>query len=190
MGRRQFANRRSSYRASKDVGLYVFSDNDALIENVNSVLKRKGIIGVTDPSGMVRYYIDGRKDISNAANRLQTAVTDFKDSPYEKEEYDMRQLYDLAAHRVFLDYDFDMSLIGSNIIYQIVCDVIQSGFSFATTLKEMCSAQNEDFVMSYSQMVRNIRYSFSHSKLSHMRSKSAVMFLAVEVYNMVKEMER
>ena len=107
MGRRQFANRRSSYRASKDVGLYVFSDNDALIENVNNVLKRKGIIGVTDPSGMVRYYIDGRKDISNAANRLQTAVTDFKDSPYEKEEYDMRQLYDLAAHRVFLDYDFD-----------------------------------------------------------------------------------
>jgi len=189
MGRKQFANRRSSYKASKDVGLYVFSDNDSLIENVNSVLKRKGIIGVTDPSGMVRYYIDGRKDFTSAVNQLQTAVTDFKESPFEKEEYDMRQLYDLAAHRVFIEHDFDMSLIGSNIIYQIVSDVVQSGFTLSLTLKEMCSAQYDDFMMSYNQMVRNIRYSLSHSKLSRMRSRAAVRYLAVEVFHMLRDME-
>ena len=189
MARKRFGNSRPTYKAEKDVGLYVFSDNDALMENVNSVLKRKGIIGVTDPTGMVRYYVDGRRNLTKAANQLQHVVTGFNESLSEQDEFEFKQLFDVAAQRVFMRYDIDMSLIGSNIVYIIVHMIVSGGFLTVETLKDMWAAYSEEWLISYSQMVRNIRYALSHSRMGKMRSRTAIRHLATEVQQLMCDLE-
>ena len=190
MGRKQFGNRRPAYNATKDVGLYVISDDDTLMTNVNNVLKRRGIIGVKEPTGSVRYFVDGRNGITSTIDKLQSAVTNFGEGEEMPEDFGGMKMYDYAAHQVFLLYGIDMSLIGSNVIYEMVRRVVMSGFEMTETLKELCGEEQSEFMMSYSQMVRNIRYAFSHSRLSHLRSRAAVRLLAMAVYRRMEELGR
>jgi len=183
MGRKQFAKGRTVYNANRDIGLYVISDNDLLMENVNNELKRKGIIGVTDRMGNVRYYIDGRKGLETTANQLKNVVEDFEVNGAEKasEEFAKAQLYDAIAHEIFFYYDFDFSLIGSNILYAIVRDILEEKLSLNDSLKEICAFNEDEFGMNYSQMVRNLRYSLSNSNLHFLKTRIAIRKLALEI---------
>lgn len=187
MGMRQYANGRAGYNVSKDVGLYVISSDDMLIENVNSVLKRRGIIGVTDAAGSTRYYLDGRRGLDKTSSDIENAVVSFTNQNGEILEMD-RKLYDAAAHKVFMSYEIDMTYIGSAILYSSVREVLERGFQVPINLKEMWANQAEEYMMSYGQMVRNIRYALAHSKLSELRTKMAVRYLALQVHQALIEL--
>ena len=189
MGRKQYVNKMSAYNASKDVGLYVISDDDVLIENVNSILKRKGIIGVTEPTGSVRYFVDGRHDLTDTADMLQNAVTNFNNGQLPVDEFNGYQIYDYAAHQVFMLYGLDMSLTGTNIIYELVRRVVESGFNMNQSLKEMSSSEQYELMMSYSQIVRNIRYALKQSRLSHMKTKAAIRLLSSSIFRRMRELK-
>ena len=182
MSRKAFHKYRAVHNASRDVGLYVVSDDDVLIENVNNVLKRKGIIGVQDVTGTVRYYVDGRHGFETTANQLRNAVTEFKhNSSTNWEEIERRQLYDVIAIDVFSIFGLDFALIGSNILYSIVRDILDDNLSLNDSLKVICAYSEDEFEMSYSQMVRNIRYSLNKSRLSKLRTRAAIRKLALKV---------
>ena len=189
MGRKQYGNKRTAYNVSKDVGLYVISDDDVLIENVNSILKRKGIIGVTEPTGSVRYFVDGRHDLTDTADMLQNAVTNFNNGQLPVDEFNNFQIYDYAAHQVFMLYGLDLSLIGSNVIYELVRRVVESVFSMNISLKELSISEQYQYMMSYSQLVRNIRYALRGSSLAHMKTKGAIRVLASSVFKKMREIE-
>ena len=183
MGKKQFARGRNTYNVNRDVGLYVISDNDLLIENVNNVLRRNGIIGVTDAMGNVRYYVDGSKGLETTANQLKNVVTEFGAGAveYSPEEFARAQLYDAVAHEVFTSYDFDFSLIGSNILYSIVRDILDEKLSLNDSLKEICGYNEDEFGMKYTQMVRNLRYALTNSDLQDLKTRSAIRKLALEI---------
>jgi len=189
MGRKQYVNKRTAYNATKDVGLYVISDDDVLIENVNSILKRKGIIGVTEPTGSVRYFVDGRHALTDTADMLQNAVTNFNNGQLPVDEFNNFQIYDYAAHQVFMIYGLDLSLIGSNVIYELVRRVVESGFTMSLSLKELSASEQYQFMMSYTQLVRNIRYALLGSRLSHLKTKAAIRLLASAVFRKMREIE-
>lgn len=189
MGMRQYANGRTEYDVSRDVGLYVISSDDMLIENVNSVLKRKGIIGVTDATGNTRYYLDGRNGITKTSNQIENAVVSFTNQNGERYEMDMK-LYDAAAHKVFKSFGVDMCYIGSAILYASVRTVLENGFKMPVNLKSLWAEQSDEFMMSYEQMVRNIRYAISRSKLGNLRTKLAIRYLALHVHQALVELTK
>ena len=152
-----------------------------LIENVNKTLKRKGIIGVTDSTGSTRYYLDGRRGMTDTANQITNAVSELKDNIYDDDSQYWSSLYDIAAKRVFFKYDIDLSYIGSSVLYSMVRDTVESDFRMPTNLKDMWALSEQCYGMSYSQMVRNVRYAISQSVLAKMRSRAAINFLAIEI---------
>ena len=178
VGRKQYAANQSRYNPVRDVGLYVISDDDMLMENVNSVLKRKGIIGVTDAAGSIRYFVDGRRDAELTASQLENCVTGFDQDGSIKER---EQLYDVIAHRVFIDMGFDMSHIGSNILMSIVTYMVRNELHHVVNLKEICAMYEDEFRLSYHQMVRNIRYAVSATRIGNMRSKDIIYYLTNEI---------
>ena len=187
MGRRYFANKAPIYNSARDVGLYVISNDDMLMENVNRVLERRGIIGITDSTGSVRYFVDGRREIDKTVERVKDAVTDYGADCIENE------MMDAVAHKVFVSHGFDFSLIGSHIIYVLVWNMLDDDDYSRFNLKELCMASSEQFDMSYDQMVRNMRYAISKSKYSNQRSLAALRLLcfdvkaALDYYRMMNE---
>ncbi|MBP5261009.1 MAG: hypothetical protein J6Z43_02635 [Clostridiales bacterium] len=186
MKRRQPLINRPLYKNRRDVGLYVISDDDILMENVNSILKRKGIIGVQDATGSVRYFVDGRHGLSKTVNRLQNLVTDFDQDPYQNDmDSSGMELYDIVAGEVFARYGFDFSLAGSNIIYAAVKEMIRGNLSINDNLKEIWAYNDVFFNMSYAQMVRNIRYSLSKTELCDLKTRTAIRLIAIKVGNAI-----
>lgn len=181
MGRRYFANRAPLYNSARDVGLYVISDNDMLMENVNRVLERKGIIGITDATGSVRYFVDGRSEIDKTVERVKDAVTDYGADCLDDEFPIRDKMLDTVAHKVFVAHGFDFSLIGSHILYVLVWNMLDDEDYAKCSLKELCMASSEQFDMSYDQMVRNIRYSISKSDYKDIRSRAAIRLLSFDV---------
>ncbi|SCW30189.1 hypothetical protein SAMN02910456_00397 [Ruminococcaceae bacterium YRB3002] len=187
--RKRVHNNTTQYDVTKDVGLYVISDDNMLIENVNNTLKRKGIIGVTDSAGSTRYYLDGRDGLSLTSQRISDAVSALKDQVYDEESAYRRRVYDLVAQRIFMKYDVDLSYIGSSIMYSMVRDTVESNFKLPNNLKDLWALSDQYYGMSYQQMVRNVRYAVSKSVLGHMRSRAAISFLAIEIMTTMRQLK-
>ncbi|MCR5061516.1 MAG: hypothetical protein K6A80_10955 [Saccharofermentans sp.] len=181
MGRRYFANRAPLYNSARDVGLYVISNDDMLMENVNRVLERRGIIGITDATGSVRYFVDGRREIDKTVERVKDAVTDYGADCIANETPERDKMMDAVAHKVFVSHGFDFSLIGSHIIYVLVWNMLDDEDCTSLNLKELCMASREQFDMSYNQMVRNMRYAISKSEYKDLRSRAALRHLCFDV---------
>ena len=70
-------NRRTSKELNEtETGIYVVCSDEILLKTSNSMLKRKGIVGVADATGKVHYVVDARSNPGYAARRIHDLVAD------------------------------------------------------------------------------------------------------------------
>ncbi|MCR4768325.1 MAG: hypothetical protein K5875_10240 [Saccharofermentans sp.] len=153
------------------VEMSVVCSDLSLLENINSLLRQKGVISVEDDYGILHYIVDGRNNRKEVAGKVTSIRPPVESDPKQEKE---DAYLDLCIRTVLREYGFDMSLIGSMLVYRALYDSYKSGIPLAPTMKSMYYETGRDFGLSYQQSERDVRYAITRSSLKNMRSRAAM----------------
>jgi len=160
-----------------DISLYVICNDRNLLDNINGMLSRNGIIGVMDGTGKVQYMVDARKDKTAAMAKINKFITS-RILPFGDNN---SLVYDSVARTVFEEYGFDMAHIGSVIIYEAIKDVLHRGGAAPSNVKHIYLEASVKFDMTFDQIARDVRYSIKASLYPNMRTATLIKDLSEEI---------
>ena len=151
------------------VEMAVVCSDLSLLENINSLLKQKGVITVEDEYGNFHYIVDGRN------NRKAVASKVISIDPTDKRKNTKADAYiDLCIRTVLREYGFDMSLIGTVLIYDSLYLSFKRSIPLPTTMKGLYCEMGKEYGLNYEQSERDVRYAITKSSLKHMRSRAVM----------------
>ncbi len=151
------------------VEMSVVCSDLSLLENINSLLKDNGIITVADDSGALHYIVDGRNNRRSVAGKV-TSINPNDTAERKKEE----EYFDFCIKSVLREYGFDMSLIGTVIIYNSFMMAFRRCIPLPATMKGMYCETGRELGLSYEQSERDVRYAITKSSLKNMRSRAVM----------------
>lgn len=155
-----------------EAGVYVICSDEALLENINKILKRKGVIGITDAAGRIHYMIDARNNKARAADDVNSFVVPANGNLFECER---------RLSEVFGRYGIDKALTGGMILFYIVRKLLLEGEDYHSNMKTYYKNAAEVFNMSYETIERDVRYAVNKSVFPKgARSSKIIKLLADE----------
>lgn len=158
------------------VEMSVVCSDLSLLENINSLLKQKGVITVEDENGTLHYIVDGRNNRQSVAGKV-TAINPIDRTHNEKEE----AYIELCIKTVMREYGFDMSLIGAVLIYNSLYFSFKRHIPLPATMKGLYCETGKELGLSYEQAERDVRYAITRSSLKNMRSRAAIRCIEARV---------
>ena len=154
---------------SGTVEMNVVCSDLSLLENINALLREKGVISVEDESGVLHYIVDGRYNRREAAGRVTSLNPQNKSDSSHAESY-----LELCVKSVLREYGFDMSLIGTILIHKSLYDAFSNHMPLPTTMKSLYCETGKVFGLTLEQSERDVRYAITKSCLKNMRSRAAL----------------
>jgi len=162
---------------SENTGIYVVCNDKSLMENINGLLSRSGMLCVRDNSGNVSYLVDGRFDRSAAMTTVSDLMTDrFLGIGDSRDVY-----YEMCAKSVFMNAGFDMSHTGTAVLYIAVRDAVIAGHGSYGTAKKLYLDFAGRLHMSYDQVSRDVRYSINASNLRKYRTLTVIAQMVISI---------
>ncbi len=166
-------NKKTRVLPHEEAGIYVICSDDALLKNINSILKRRGVIGITDAAGRVHYMIDARKNKETATEKLGSIIVP---------QGENANVLDSCIAGVFERFGIDMGLTGGMLLYYIVRKLMLDGEAYHSNNKEYFTYASRVFNMSYHTIERDIRYAVSKSSFkSGVRTTRIIKLICDEV---------
>ncbi len=158
-------------------GIYVVCNDKSLLENINGLLSRNGMLCVRDNNGKVSYLVDGRSDKSQAMMTVSGLMSDhFLGIGEGRDIY-----YEMCAKAVFMEAGFDMSHTGTAVIYLAVKDMVQGGRRRYSSAKNMYMDFANRLHMSFDQVSRDVRYAVNASAMRKYRTLTVVAHLVTMI---------
>ena len=151
------------------VEMSVVCSDLSLLENINDLLRQKGIISVEDEYGVLHYIVDGRSNRKNVAGKI-TALSSSDDPEWLREA----AYLELCIKTVLREYGFDLSLTGTELIYRALSSAFKKGQPLPPSMKAMYYETGLEHGLSYEQSERDVRYAITKSSLKNMRSRAAM----------------
>ena len=96
---------------SKDTGIYVICSDQSLLDKVNKLFRRQGVIGVTDAEGKTHYMVDARRNKNQAARQINEFVNNMREEDEfvdYKDQIAKGNVFDEVVDDIFLFYGFDI----------------------------------------------------------------------------------
>ena len=156
----------------EEAGVYVICSDEALLENINRLLKRKGVIGITDSAGRMHYMIDARDNKKNAPHQVNSLVVP-----------DAGNI--LTSERAISD----TGLTGGTILFFVIRKLILEGETYHSNTKLIYANVCEVFNMSYETVERDVRYSINKSDFRKgIRSVAIIKILTDEVRQLISDL--
>ncbi len=151
------------------VEMSVVCSDLSLLESINLLLRQKGVIAVEDEYGVLHYIVDGRNDRKAVAGKV-TAIDPSRSAEQDKEE----AYLELCIKTVLREYGFDMSLMGTMLIFQSIFTCFKRNIPLPSTMKSLYCETGIYLGLSIEQAERNVRYAISKSSLKKMRSRAVM----------------
>ena len=168
----------------KDTGIYVVCNDKSIMDRINHMFRTQGVIGMTDGEGNVHYMVDGRRSEKNMIQSLSRFIDNntIGRNPDAGAGFFIRRDIADAVDRVFTEYGFDLSLMGTRSLMTITENMIYSEELSSCTLKELMSVAAKNTGTTYSQAERNIRYAIRKSDLgdSSLKTSSVIRLMTNE----------
>lgn len=151
------------------VEMSVVCSDLSLLDSINELLRERGVISVEDESGILHYIVDGRNNRNGIAGKV-TSI-----DPNESAEQQKEWAYlETCVRSVLREYGFDMSLIGTVIIYNSIFLSYKKFTPLPLTMKGLYCEMGRELGLSYEQSERDVRYAINRSSLKNMRSRAAI----------------
>ena len=147
-------------RSDQEVGFYVVCSDRMILDNINSLLKKKGIVGISDTAGRVHYLVDARKNIYAAANHIVGEAARNLDLSSVSQAGILEATEETLTHN-----EMDRSLIGTRILRTILLQSIKDPTLLTVVSKRVYPLVAGEFGISVSQVERNLRYALRRTKL-------------------------
>lgn len=151
------------------VEMSVVCSDLSLLENINTLLKRKGVIAVEDEYGALHYIVDGRNNRQSVAGKV-TSINPNNTAERKKEE----EFFEFCLKNVLREYGFDMSLIGTVLIFNSFLSSFKNCMPLPNTMKGLYCETGREMGLSYEQSERDVRYAITRSSLKNMRSRAVM----------------
>ena len=189
-------NRRTSKELNEtETGIYVVCSDEILLKTINSMLKRKGIVGVTDATGKVHYVVDARCNPGYAARRIHDLVEDISGDEGVVESPSFGNMKESTLNSIIEDvlreHGFEPSLLGSRAIFILVKKISIWESVGHLSPKQLFDYAAEALEITYNHVERNIRYAIYKSNLGDQKIKSmtVIRLLAGDVRSRAEKVE-
>lgn len=188
-------NRRTSRELNEtETGIYVVCSDEILLKTINAMLKRKGIIGVTDATGKVHYVVDARANPGYAARRIHDLVTDISGDDGSRDKTVFGSMPESALNAIIEDvlreHHFEPSLLGTRALFILIKNITIQESTVHLTPKQLFDNAAQALEINYNHVERNIRYSIFKSDFNGkgVKSISVVRILSAEVTKRAEKM--
>ncbi len=176
-------------RRGAETGIFIACNDRALLDTINSMMGRRGVVGIADAEGKFHYIVDGRKNTKAAISKISDIVSGSA-KIIEDEVPDV--LVTSVLKTVLVFYDFDLTLIGTSAIFEIVRRMVIYRDFYFSAVRELYAVVGDILGLSYDQIERDIRYSIKKSSFDQtgIRTTMILRLLSDEVINKMKEIKR
>lgn len=139
----------------KEVGFYVVCSDRMILDNINSVMKKRGMIGVSDTAGRLHYLVDARTGVSTMVRRITGQALEGLDHS-SISNADVLTIVEDVLER----HQLDRVLLGSRIARYMLVQSIRNPSLMTAVSKRLYPMAGKEFGLSVSQVERNLRYAF------------------------------
>ena len=144
----------------KEVGFYVVCNDKMILKNINDLMRKRGIVGITDTAGRMHYMLDSRAGVPSIVRKITgQAVNDLDHSTLSNA--DLLTCVD----EVLKKYNFDYALLGTRITRCILVHSIRNPSIMSAVTKQVYPLAGREFGITASKVERNIRYVFRKMEL-------------------------
>lgn len=180
-------SRQISRISDVETGIYVVCSDRVLLSTINTMLRRKGVLGVADAEGKMHYLVDARKNPAYAAR----AINDLVFSDTEEDENDGGSYGDRLLPRTIKavieetlsSYGFDLTLFGTKAMAIIIRKLALRDQTERLSTKQLYNIAAESLDVKYVHVERNIRYAIRKSgyDIDGVKSMAVIRDLAQQV---------
>ena len=163
---------------SKDTGIYVICSDQSLLDKVNKLFRRQGVIGVTDAEGKTHYMVDARRSKNQAARQINEFVNNMREDDEfvdYKDKIAKGNVFDEVVDDIFLFYGFDISLLGTQALIILASHMVYMKDERINNVKDFMMIASRALELNYNQLERNIRYAIKKSKFKDMNLRTVVI---------------
>lgn len=147
-------------RSEKEVGFYVVCSDRMILDNVNALLKKKGLVGISDTAGRIHYMVDARTNIYAAVNHITREAL---------RKIDLSSLSNAnildATEETLSHHHLDRTLLGTRILRCILLQSVRDPSLLTIVSKRLYPLAAKEFGISTSQVERNLRYALGRTLL-------------------------
>ncbi len=153
--------------------IIVVCDDQSILDRVNGLLCRDGIVSLSDVEGKTQYLIDARNKRELSANKLDSFIDSVSSCDIQLKA---------IIEEVLIEFGFNFALIGTRIYADLIRDTVID-MDFSKNMQQYYSVVSEHYGMSVLQVERNVRYAISKSRLPNWAQLK--MYISEESYNRV-----
>lgn len=139
----------------KEVGFYVVCSDKMILDNINSLMRKRGLLGISDTAGRVHYMVDARRGIPSVVNKITGQA--LKGLDYSS--LSNAQIIE-AVDEVMQRHGLDNILLGTRICRYILVQSVRDASLMSSVTKRAYSVAGVEFSMTSTQVERNLRYTF------------------------------
>lgn len=143
--------------SSSELGFYLTSSDRDLLNKVDEIMGKQGVVGLRDALGRIHYVVDGRKGSPYAARRINEAAVSIA-KEQKNEGLELAKRHTAAIDHVLLGYRFLRTLRG----YRFLRHMLQLSLADPSLLhpisKRLFPETGRYYRVSPSQVERNVRY--------------------------------
>lgn len=139
----------------KEVGFYIVCNDKMVLDNINSLMRKRGLLGISDTAGRVHYMVDARRGVPAAVNQITGQAL----KGLDHSSLSNAQIIS-AADEVMQRHGLDSVLLGTRICRYILVQSIRDATLMSSVTKRAYSLAGVEFGMTSTQVERNLRYSF------------------------------
>lgn len=151
------ANRNVPRSAEEELGFYLASSDRDLLNKVEEIMARQGVVGLKDALGRIHYVVDGRKGSPYAARRIGEAAAKLAVDNESAVRLRSEHQYE-AIDRILLGYRFMRTLRGYRFLRYMLLVSLNDPASLHPISKRLFPETGRHYRVSPSQVERNVRY--------------------------------
>ncbi|NLW88416.1 MAG: hypothetical protein GXY43_01660 [Clostridiaceae bacterium] len=149
-----------SMNPEREVGFYVVCSDRMILDNINSLMRKRGMVGISDTAGRLHYLVDARTGVPSAVKRITgQALKGLDHSSLSNAQ--LLQGVENVLDRYFLD----RILLGTRIARYMLVQSVRDPSLMSAVTKRLYPMAGKEFGISASQVERNLRYAFRKMRL-------------------------
>lgn len=152
----------------------------SLLENINALLGKSGMIGIRGEDGVMHYIIDGRQNRQHASTAVTALVSGAAKGNIDE------AFFDVCVRSVFREFGLDLSLIGSMVLLDAVKSIYLTGSKIPVNMKTIYVSAARSYKMTFSQIERDVRYAVKNSAYAGMKSRNILQSLVTRTGRRLK----
>ena len=144
----------------RETGFYVVCSDRMILDSINSMMKNKGFVGISDTAGRMHYMVDARAGAYAAVHHItKQACRKAEGSPVSN------SCILAAVEEVMTKYEMDRGLLGTRIIRYMLVQSLRDPSLMTTVSKRLYPLAGKEFGITGPQVERNLRYALSRISL-------------------------